>query len=140
MKEIFKLHRFDLADKVSILNGDNNAELIHLEGKLSGYDEVSEENISILNEKLTAETEIQTEKQAVFKAINDKLQHLKSIKTDFESLQNKRNLLVEFNNQKPVIDQKKSDLEIYERVYKTFNQLLVDIKKPRVRFSKKLIN
>ncbi len=137
MKEIFKLHRFDLADKVSILNGNNNAELIHLQGKLSGYDEVSEENISILNEKLTAETEIQTEKQAVFKAINDKLQHLKSIKTDFESLQNKRNLLVEFNNQKPVIDQKKSDLEIYERVYKTFNQLLVDIKKTESEIQQK---
>ncbi len=129
MKEIFKLHRFDLADKVSILNGNNNAELIHLQGKLSGYDEVSEENISILNEKLTAETEIQTEKQAVFKAINDKLQHLKSIKTDFESLQNKQNLFEAFNNQKPIIDQKKSDLEIYERVYKTFNQLLIDSKK-----------
>lgn len=137
MKEIFKLHRFDLADKVSILNGNNNAELIHLQGKLSGYDEVSEENISILNEKLTAETEIQTEKQAVFKAINDKLQHLKSIKTDFESLQNKQNLFEAFNNQKPIIDQKKSDLEIYERVYKTFNQLLVDIKKTESEIQQK---
>ncbi len=137
MKEIFKLHRFDLSDKVSVLNSKNLTELNQLEGKLSGYDEVSEENISILNEKLTAETEIQTEKQAVFKAINDKLQHLKSIKTDFESLQNKRNLLVEFNNQKPVIDQKKSDLEIYERVYKTFNQLLVDIKKTESEIQQK---
>jgi len=129
MKEIFKLHRFDLADKVSVLNSKNLTELNQLEGKLSGYDEVSEENISILNEKLTTETEIQTEKQAAFKAINDKLQHLKSIKTDFELLQNKKDRFVEFNNQKPIIDQKKSDLEIYERVYKTFNQLLIDCKK-----------
>src|SRR5690606_39211929 len=129
MKEIFKLHRFDLSDKVSVLNSKNLTELNQLEGKLSGYDEVSEVNISILNEKLTAETEIQTEKQAVFKAINDKLQHLKSIKTDFELLQNKQNLFEAFNNQKPIIDQKKSDLEIFERVYKTFNQLLIDSKK-----------
>ena len=137
MKEIFKLHRFDLSDKVSVLNSKNLTELNQLEGKLSGYDEVSEENISILNEKLTTETEIQTEKQTAFKTVNDKLQHLKSIKTDFELLQNKRNLLVEFNNQKPIIDQKKTDLEIYERVYKTFNQLLIDSKKTESEIQQK---
>jgi len=129
MKEIFKLHRFDLSDKVSVLNSKNLTELNQLEGKLSGYDEVSEENISILNEKLTTETQIQTEKQTAFKAINDKLQHLKSLKTDFESLQNKKNQFAELTNQKPEIDQKKNQLEVYERVYKTFNQLLIDNKK-----------
>jgi len=138
MKEIFKLHRYDLQDKVSILNSNNNAELIHLEGKLSGYDEVSEESISILNEKLTEETTIQAQKQSAFKTINEKLQHLKSIKTYFESLQNKKNLFTEFNNQKPVIDQKKAELEIYERVYKTFNQLLVDSKKHEVEVQEKI--
>lgn len=137
MKEIFKLHRFDLSDKVSVLNSKNLTELNQLEGKLSGYDEVSEENISILNEKLTTETEFQTEKQTAFKAINDKLQHLKIIKTDFELLQNKKNQFVEFNNQKPVIDQKKSDLKIYELVYKTFNQLLVDSNKYEVEAQEK---
>lgn len=129
MKEIFKLHRFDLADKVSVLNSKNLTELNQLEGKLSGYDEVSEENIAVLNVELTTETEIQTKKQATFKAINDKLQHLKSIKTDFESLQIKKNQFAELNIQKPVIDQKKTELELYERVYKTFSQLLVDSKK-----------
>lgn len=137
MKEIFKLHRFDLSDKVSVLNSKNLTELNQLEGKLSGYDEVSEENISILNEKLTTETEFQTEKQTAFKTINDKLQHLKIIKTDFELLQNKKNQFVEFNNQKPVIDQKKSDLKIYELVYKTFNQLLVDSNKYEVEAQEK---
>lgn len=129
MKEIFKLHRYDLQDKVSILNSNNNAELIHLEGKLSGYDEVSEESISILKDKLATETEIATEKQAAFKTINDKLQHLKSLKTDFESLQNKKKQFAELTNHKPEIDQKKTQLEVYERVYKTFNQLLIDTEK-----------
>ncbi len=129
MKEIFKLHRYDLQDKVSALNSSNNIELNRLEGKLSGYDEVSEENITVLKNKLANETEIQTEKQTVFKTVNDKLQHLKSIKTEFESLQNKKDLFLKLNNQKPKIDQKKTELEIYERVYKTFHQLLVDSKK-----------
>lgn len=137
MKEIFKLHRYDLQDKVSVLNSKNLTELNQLEGKLSGYDEVSEENISILNEKLTEETKIQTEKQTAFKTINEKLQHLKSIKTDFESLQNKRDQFTEFHNQKPAIDHKKNELEIYERVYKTFNQLLVDSKKYEVEVQEK---
>lgn len=137
LKEIFKLHRFDLSDKVSVLNSKNLTELNQLEGKLWGYDEVSEENIAILKEKLTEETTIQTEKQTVFKTINEKLQHLKSIKTDFESLQNKKEQFAEFNHQKPAIDQKKSELEIYERVYKTFNQLLVDSKKYEVEVQEK---
>jgi len=137
MKEIFKLHRYDLQDKVSVLNSKNLTELNQLEGKLSGYDEVSEENIAVLNEKLTEEITIQTEKQTVFKTINEKLQHLKSIKTDFESLQNKKEQFAEFNSQKPAIDQKKSELEIYERVYKTFNQLLVDSKKYEVEVQEK---
>src|SRR5690606_18479261 len=68
---------------------------------------------------------------------NDKLQHLKSIKTDFESLQNKRNQFTEFNHKKPVVDQKKSELEIYERVYKTFNQLLIDSKKHEIEVQEK---
>jgi len=137
MKEIFKLHRYDLQDKVSFLNSKNLTELNQLEGKLSGYDEVSEENIAVLQEKFTEETQIQTEKQSVFKAINEKLQHLKSIKTDFESLQNKKEQFAEFNSQKPAIDQKKTELEIYERVYKTFNQLLVDSKKYEVEVQEK---
>ncbi|SFN22300.1 exonuclease SbcC [Paenimyroides ummariense] len=137
MKEIFKLHRFDLSDKVSVLNSKNLTDLNQLEGKLSGYDEVSEENISLLKEKLKEETTIQIQKQSAFKIINEKLQHLKSIKTDFESLQNKRNQFAELNNQKPSIDQKKSELEIYDRVYKTFNQLLVDIKKTESEIQEK---
>ncbi|MEG1022007.1 MAG: SMC family ATPase, partial [Myroides sp.] len=137
MKEIFKLHRYDLQEKVSVLNSKNLTELNQLEGKLSGYDEVSEENIAVLKEKLSEEESIQTEKLTVFKAINEKLQHLKSIKTDFESLQNKKEQFAEFNSQKPAIDQKKSELEIYERVYKTFNQLLVDSKKYEVEVQEK---
>ncbi|WLD23947.1 SMC family ATPase [Flavobacterium dauae] len=137
MKEIFKLYRFDLSDKVSVLNSKNLTQLNQLEGKLSGYDEVSEENIMILKGKLLEEETIQTEKQTVFKAINDKLQHLKSLKTDFESLQNKKNQFTEYNNQKPEIDQKKTQLEIYERVYKTFNQLLVDSKKTESEIQEK---
>ena len=137
MKEIFKLHRYDLQDKVSVLNSKNLTELNQLEGKLSGYNEVSEENISILKEKLTEETTIQAQKQSAFKTINEKLQHLKSIKTDFESLQNKKNQFTEFTHQKPAIDQKKTELEIYERVYKTFKQLLVDSKKYEVEVQEK---
>src|SRR5690606_28207228 len=131
------LHRYDLQDKVSVLNSKNLTELNQLEGKLSGYNEVSEENISILKEKLTEETTIQAQKQSAFKTINEKLQHLKSIKTDFESLQNKKNQFTEFTHQKPAIDQKKTELEIYERVYKTFKQLLVDSKKYEVEVQEK---
>ena len=129
MKEIFNLHKYDLFDKVSVLNNKNLTELTHLQGKLTGFDEVSEEQIAVLNEKIATEMNIANEKQNLFKIVADKLQHLKNLKVEFEALQNKKNLFEALNHQKPIIDHKKTELHFYERVYKIFHQLLVDIKK-----------
>lgn len=137
MKEIFNLNKYDLFDKVAALNSANLSFLNQLEGKLSGYEDVSEEKIALLHEHFTEQTIIQTKKQTEFKTVNDKLQHLKSIKIDFESLQNKKALFAELRTEKPKIDQKKTVLELYERVYKTFNQLLVDSKKCEIEIEEK---
>ncbi|NLZ95366.1 MAG: SMC family ATPase, partial [Bacteroidales bacterium] len=46
MKELFNLHHYDLYGNARSLLNSNNIELNTLEGKLSGYDEISEEIIA----------------------------------------------------------------------------------------------
>lgn len=129
MKEIFNLHRYDLQDKVSALNSNNLTKLNQLVGKLSGYDEVSQEHIDQLKEQFTNENTIVNEKQTVFDAVNTKLLHLKTLKTDFETLEEKKAAFVKLDLQKETIDSKKEQLETYERVFRIFNQLVIDLKR-----------
>src|SRR5690554_6502076 len=127
MKEIFNLHHFDLQEKVSKLNNKNLTALNQLEGKLSGYDEVSEEKINQLSETLTEEQKIVLDKKQLFDTANEKLQQLKALKTDFENLENKKSSFTALSHQKPIIDAQKASLELYERIFKVFYQLLTDI-------------
>ncbi len=127
MKEIFNLHHFDLQEKVSKLSNKNLTALNQLEGKLSGYDEVSEEKINQLNETLTEEQKIVLDKKQLFDTANEKLQQLKALKTDFENLENKKSSFTALSHQKPIIDAQKASLELYERIFKVFYQLLTDI-------------
>lgn len=129
MKEIFNLHHFDLQEKVSKLNNKNLTALNQLEGKLSGYDEVSEEKINQLSETLTEEQKIVLDKKQLFDTANEKLQQLKALKTDFENLENKKSSFTALSHQKPIIDAQKASLELYERIFKVFYQLLTDIDK-----------
>ena len=108
MKEIFNLHHFDLQEKVSKLNNKNLTALNQLEGKLSGYDEVSEEKINQLSETLTEEQKIVLDKKQLFDTANEKLQQLKTLKTDFENLENKKSSFTALYHQKPIIDEQKA--------------------------------
>lgn len=129
MKDIFNLHRFDLQDKVAALNSKNTTNLNLLQGKLSGFEEVSEEIIKNLEEKLVQENEIVINLQKEVQQINENFQRLKSLKDDFESLKQKKN---EFNilvEEEVIIQQQKAQLDLYEQVYTTFNQKLIDLEK-----------
>lgn len=127
MKEIFNLHKYDLFDKVALLNSENLTKLNQLQGKLSGYEEVSEENIKLLEEKLAVENNIVAEVTKSFNDAQNQLQQLSLIKTDFEALQNKKIAFENLEQQKPEIDLLKEELSLYERVYKVFHQLLIDL-------------
>lgn len=129
MKEIFNLHKYDLYDKVSVLNSRNLTQLNQLEGKLSGFEEVSEEHIAFLQDQLTSEIEILNIKKTDFETIGKKLQALENIKSDVELLQNKQNAFSELAQQKPEIERKNAELDLYEKVYKIFHQQLVDLEK-----------
>src|SRR5690554_2573649 len=58
MKEIFNLHRFDLQHKTASLNQENLIEISRLEGKLSGFAEISEAQITELKENAKRQSEL----------------------------------------------------------------------------------
>jgi len=129
MKDIFNLHRYDLQDKVAALNSKNTTNLNLLQGKLSGFEEVSEEIIKTLQDKLSLENETTTKLQQEVSQINDNFQRLKRLKDDFERLKQKKVEFEKLTHQKEIIQQQKSQLDLYERVYNQFHQKLYDLKK-----------
>ena len=129
MKEIFSLQRFDLQDKVAQLNSENLTELNQLEGKLSGFEQVSEDLINELKSTLTIqETEANNAKTA-FENVNNEFQQIKLLKNDYETLQTKKFDFEALTNQKNAIDEERHNLTIYERYFNAFSQVLKEEKK-----------
>ncbi|GGE93004.1 exonuclease SbcC [Chishuiella changwenlii] len=129
MKDIFNLHRYDLQDKVAALNSKNTTNLNLLQGKLSGFEEVSEEIIKTHQDKLSSENEIAVKLQQEVNQINENFQRLKRLKDDFERLKQKKVEFEKLNHQKEIVQQKKVQLDLYERIYHQFHQKLFDLKK-----------
>ncbi|WP_333661424.1 SMC family ATPase [Chishuiella changwenlii] len=129
MKDIFNLHRYDLQDKVAALNSKNTTNLNLLQGKLSGFEEVSEEIIKTHQDKLSSENEIAVKLQQEVNQINENFQRLKRLKDDFERLKEKKVEFEKLNHQKEIVQQQKVQLDLYERVYHQFYQKLFDLKK-----------
>lgn len=129
MKEIFNLHRFDLQDKVSILNS-RNTELLHqLEGKLSGFEEVSHEKIEELKLQLSGLSETHAHIQKTYNEISGHFQHLKALKSSFEELNAKQTAFDKLSERKNEIDQQKQQLENYERIFHAFHNFLSERKR-----------
>ena len=140
MKEIFGLHRYDLQDKVAILNSQNLTNLNQLEGKLSGFEEVSEERIKELEENLIEQTKVTNQVQEEYNQINESFQRLKALKSDFETLKQKKIEFEKISIQKNEMDQRKVELERYELIFNAFYQLLENHKKVSNQIEEKSIS
>ncbi len=124
MKEIFGLHRYDLQDKVAVLNTQNLTNLNQLQGKLSGFEEVSEEKIKQLEEELAQHMNITNQIQDEYSQINESFQRLKALKTDFEHLKQKKIEFEKVSVQKIEMDRQKAEMERYELIFNGFHRLL----------------
>ncbi len=121
MKDIFQLQRFDLQDKISVLNKKNQTDLDHLEGKLSGFEMVSEEGILALKTQLQEQKEKCGTIQNEFNTVNEKFQRLKTLKADFELLYKKETDFSELEKNKETIDAKENQLKLYQSIVRVFN-------------------
>lgn len=86
MKEIFQLHRFDLQDKVSTLYKKNQSELDHLNGQLSGFEEITSDLVSATSAKLQVELQSFASIEYSHKLQHEKFMHLQKLKADFLEL------------------------------------------------------
>lgn len=140
MKEIFGLHRYDLQDKVAALNSRNLTNLNQLEGKLSGFEEVSEEKIKELEDNLIEQTKVTNQVQEEYTQINESFQRLKALKSDFETLKQKKIDFEKISIQKDEMDQRKVELDRYELIFNAFSQLLENHKKGSNQLDEKSIS
>lgn len=124
MKEIFGLHRYDLQDKVSSLNAKNLTNLNQLEGKLSGFEEISEEKIKELEQNLIEQTNLNNQVQDEYHHINESFQRLKVLKSDFENLKQKKIDFEKVTAQKVEMDQRKVEMDHFELIFNAFHQVL----------------
>ncbi|WP_312391546.1 AAA family ATPase [Chryseobacterium sp.] len=126
MKEIFNLQRFDLQNNVASLNVKNRSELDQLDGQLKGFEEITEEQISAQKETLKTEQHKFSEAKDNFQKISASFQQLKNLKTDFENLKQKKENFSNLSAQKAEIDILETKTDLYDRVSRIFNPLLVE--------------
>ena len=124
MKEIFNLHHFDLYGNVRSLYSANEHELNVLLGKLSGYEDVSEEIIAE-KEKLYAEQKAYFDKQlADFKKLTEAFEQLKQLSVDFNSLQQQNSKLASEENKRKEIEETEKSLKLYVQTQQQFDEIL----------------
>lgn len=126
MKEIFNLQKFDLQNNVSLLNVKNRSELDQLEGQLKGFEDINEEKIKIQKEELSEEQKKLSEANEKLEKISQIYQQLKNLKSDFESLQLNKEKFSKLSEEKPKMDALEAQAELYDRIFRTFNPLIIE--------------
>ena len=124
MKEIFNLYQYDLYNNAKGIYNANEHELNMLIGKLSGYENISEEAI---NEK----TKIYTDQKATFdikleehKKLNEAFEQLKQLNADFSLLQQQNKKLVAEEERKKEIEKTEKSLKLYVQTHQQFDEIL----------------
>lgn len=124
MKEIFNLHRFDLAEKTKRLFVENKSALDTLEGKLSGFEDVNaeilDEVIKRLEEEKKEKQKLQEERDKVaeeFRVLNERMNEFKNLQMNLEKLK-------EYEVQEEFIQQRYKELEKFENTRLQFQQLI----------------
>lgn len=126
MKEIFNLQKFDLQNNVSLLNVKNRSELDQLEGQLKGFEDINEEKIKIHKEELEEEQKKLSEANKKLEKISQTYQQLKNLKSDFESLQLNKEKFSKLSEEKPQMDALEAKAELYDRIFRIFNPLIIE--------------
>ncbi|SEA30078.1 exonuclease SbcC [Flavobacterium gillisiae] len=136
MKEIFHLQRFDLASKVATAQSAARTQLDQLKGALSGFEAISKETISALEEEVeVANTELQTNKTEL-ELVETEFQKMTTLKTNFEDLEKKKSLLSTFIEQKPKMDALQTEIDTFEITDKAFKVVLNELGAANITLSK----
>lgn len=123
MKDIFGLERFDLQQKVNEMRGVSKTKLDQLEGKLSGYENVSSETLAsktTIFEK--AKTELKLKQQA-HELLEKKYQEFVQKREEFVIYQSNKKKLEQLSVEEKNIEEKKKSVEKFEKTKQHFAHL-----------------
>ncbi len=124
MKELFNLHHYDLSNNIKTLYIDNAKKLDKLDGRLSGYEDISEEVIAE-KAKLFKEQKINFDKKDnEHKRLRVAFDQLKQLSTDFQSLQLQNKKLASEEERKKGIEEKEKSLKLYVQTHQQFDEIL----------------
>ncbi|MGV8962070.1 MAG: AAA family ATPase [Candidatus Saccharimonadaceae bacterium] len=124
MMEIFNLYRFDLSNNIRILYLSNEEKLNILQGKLSGYEEVSEEMIKDKSILYSEKSNLFNQQFAEHKSFCDAFETLKQMSLDFQNLQELRKKFEAVEATKNEIDECDQSLKMYIQIYQQFEEIL----------------
>ncbi|MEC5165600.1 exonuclease SbcC [Flavobacterium sp. PL11] len=136
MKEIFYLQRFDLAYKVSTAQSVTRTELDQLKGVLSGFESVSAEAISVLENEVGEAATVLQKNKSELSLVEIELNELMLLKTNFEDLEKKKIQLFELNVEKEMIDSLQCEIDLYEKTERNFKSNLITLKTERTALEK----
>ncbi|MBP4142126.1 hypothetical protein J3S90_09965 [Flavobacterium sp. P4023] len=136
MKEIFHLERFDLTYKVSALQKETSSKLDFLRGELSGFEAISTEAITTLqNEVISATAELQEDKTTLILAEKE-VKELAVLKANFEDLEKKKEILSKLNLEKVAIDALQLEIDLFEKTERNFKANLIKLKTEKTALEK----
>ena len=127
MKELFNLHRFDLSDKVAVLEKKNTEAANLIEGELKSYHDVNGDKITSLETELEVltshfnELTINSKQQAIL------VSQLEVLKKRIDILSEKKTALITFEEKEKKDQQREYQLNEYEHVNVEFKILLSDL-------------
>ncbi len=129
LQEIFRLDRFDLADKVKSLSTKVDRQLENYKGRLSGLEDISEEIIVQMESELTSFKEELSKTESQNKSLSEELSALEQLAKLFIK---KEQLLTKLNQQKSkeeVIIQLETDLKDFQECKELFENDLTNLDK-----------
>lgn len=133
MKELFRLERFELADRTKILNDSNNNALASVEGELKGLGEVTPEILAQTRLDLQNTHQLLLIEKGHLHKKREEEKAIETLKKLFDRLMEADELLQKLKIQEEDFKTKKLKLNQYEEFVQVFKPLYEDLTKLTAR-------
>lgn len=124
MKEIFNLQKYDLSKNTRILLKVNTSKLDHIEGKLTGYEEISKEKIDTFSETLNQKNDALEKEKEQHKNLEAAFRKIKNLREESKSFLSNVERFEKMKTQVSENEKLEKKIEQYDTFYKIFHQLI----------------
>jgi exonuclease SbcC len=124
MKDIFHLERFDLSQKVGILQKNTKSEADILEGTLATFEHVTTETIELLTLEFQESQKDLEKKKVELERLEKEFKKIDTLKKEFEEFQKRKSDFEGFSKLLPEMTTLKSEIDRFEKTEKAFKSSL----------------